>query len=356
MKICIVTITNSCNFGGRLQNYALQEVLKDLFLDATVHTAINVASDIKPLRYPLVYRLFESVFSTRIAQRVSDKYVRSSLLGKKIRFMQFNKKRISRSKYYLNKGKTGTGFASTYDCYVCGSDQIWNPEFHFNSDVEYLPAVVPEKKIAYAASFGVQHLENGQFEFAKENLLTFAPDHISVREEAALDILHCMGINDASVLLDPTLILDPQKWLEIEKKPDFSVPEGYVLIYMLGSAEKEKAKQYAEDHGLIPIDLYDQSNYDYYATGPENFVYLIHHAAAVFTDSFHAMVFSIIFKKELHIYYRQGMTSRIETLFRKIHREYALETHTLNDYEGINDLLETERNKALDFLRRTLPR
>ena len=354
MKICIVTITNSCNFGGRLQNYALQEVLKVLFPDATVHTAINVASDIKPLRYPFVYRLFEAVFSMRIAKQISDKCVRISLLGKKIRFMQFNKKRITRSKYYLNKGKVRPGFALAYDFYVCGSDQIWNPDFHFSSDVEYLPSVAAEKKIAYAASFGVQHLNKEQFDFANGNIRTFAPDRISVREEAALDILQQMGVNDAVALLDPTLVLEPQKWFEVEKKTDFSVPDRYVLIYMLGSAEKDEAKKYAKDHGFIPIDLGDQSQYDYYATGPEHFVYLIHNATAVFTDSFHAMVFSIIFKRELHIYYRQGMTSRIETLFRKVQREYALETRVLKDYEGIDVLLEKERKAALEFLRRTL--
>ncbi len=316
-----------------------------------MHTAINVGSDIAPLRKPLRFQMAEICLRMRLTQIVADKMIRKALLGKKIRFVRFNHEKIIKSRYVLNKNKINDAFCAAYDYYICGSDQIWNPEFHFNSSVEYLPRVSAEKKLTYAASFGVQTLSGEAFEFAHRNIQTFRGDHLSVREDSALNILKMMGVAQASVVLDPTLLLDKDKWLQLEQVPEFTVPETYVLSYMLGNAERAEAQCYADENGMELIDIYNTNNYDHYAIGPREFVYLIRHASAIYTDSFHAMVFSVIFHKELRLYMRTGMTSRIETLMKMIGRDEVLKTRRLKDYEGVDERIRAGRQKSIEFLK-----
>ena len=134
---------------------------------------------------------------------------------------------------------------------------------------------------------------------------------------------------DALVVPDPTLCLSREQWGQVEKKPTFADDQPYVLTYFLGN-ETNKYRRfieaYAKQAGTKIINLFDMREPEYYATDPAEFVWLIHHAKAMFTDSFHGTVFSIIFHTPFLVFDRiesggTKMSSRIETLLKMTNLE-----------------------------------
>lgn len=150
--------------------------------------------------------------------------------------------------------------------------------------------------ISYAASFGVSEIDN---EEARAIFRKYLPKlkAISVREDRGAELVKEMTGLDAIVVLDPTLMLAADKWLEITE--DF-VPddEKYVLTYFLGCpTEKQEhdIQLYAKTYGCRVRRILDLRDKETYAAGPQDFVELFSKAQYVFTDSYHACCFSILF-------------------------------------------------------------
>ena len=142
MKVGILTI-QSVNFGNRLQNYALQHVLEDY--GCQVESLRRDGSIMGPLSSKAKY--FKKCMS--LLRHIND---RNSL------FRAFNNSFINFSNGTVTKEYISPGLLDSYSCFVIGSDQVWNPDFVFNSELEYLPMVASEKKIAYAASLAVSRI------------------------------------------------------------------------------------------------------------------------------------------------------------------------------------------------------
>lgn len=176
----------------------------------------------------------------------------------------------------------------------------------------------------------------------------------------------------ATVLLDPTMLIDTSEWLKILKKPSQYASDKYIFVYTLGGFKgevKEKTCKLADDLGLQIIDVMDIDSDYYIHTRPDEFLYWIHNARLVVTDSFHASVFSIIFNRPFVVTERsdiKGMGSRIETLFNKLGitgrhfdelkegfdkvgeiRERLFKV----DYSNVPGVLESERKKLRNFTR-----
>lgn len=169
------------------------------------------------------------------------------------------------------------------------------------------------------------------------------------------------------MLIDPTLMLSKQKWLQIANVPKNTDQLGkYVLTYFLGgrSDEVEMHLSNLRKQGFQVINLFSETDPEYYAMGPAEFVYLVSKANLILTDSFHACVFSFIFEKPFLVYPRgdneRNMISRLDTLLKKFHleRKYAYsgiknELFETNYDEGYKQL-EIERKKTMDFLKKSL--
>ncbi len=122
------------------------------------------------------------------------------------------------------------------DCFVCGSDQIWNPHYYNNIDLLTGNLSEPKRSISYAASFGVSEIPDEKkqsFSKALKNL-----EAISVREEQGLNICRELGYDECRVNIDPTFLLSKNEWLKVIKKPKQHLPEKYVVTYFLGKIEK----------------------------------------------------------------------------------------------------------------------
>ncbi len=338
-KIEIVTIISQ-NYGNRLQNYALQETLRKAGFDVSTNRYKE-----KSIKEKIFALLFE-------------------LRGKKRHdlFIRFDREISWADKKYIRKENPGV------DYYIAGSDQIWNPEFEFNSGREFLDFVVPEKRIAYAGSIGIGEISQN----LKEKYSAFfkAFKSLSVREERGKAIIYELTGRDVPVLVDPVFLLEDKEWSVIAKKSKVQEKRPFVLKYFLGLQNEEVNRQIEEMASKYHLEIIDISplTANVYA-GPREFVDFISKATLVCTDSFHAVAFSIIFKKNFLCMDRidavsngNGMQSRMETLQQKFAikdgwvkcRDDFPEDIIQIDYSHVEERLLKERNYALDFLKDAL--
>ena len=207
-----------------------------------------------------------------------------------------------------------------YDYVIVGSDQVWNPGFE-KYDIAFLRFVPQGKRIAYAASFGMASLPQTCRERFAKAICEMAA--VSVREEQGAAIIKELTGKNVPVVLDPTLLLDAEEWTELESKPAWyknNNAEKYILTYFLGK-KPPIIETVAEKEHLKVINLLDMAVFDHYTVSPQEFLYLIHHAALVYTDSFHGSVFSILFERPFVVCdridkHQYSMKSRIDTLLK----------------------------------------
>lgn len=345
-KVAIITITNSgLNFGNRLQNYALQEKLKEYGVE--VETIVSAKS------------FLNSIFISWLRRMVKNNVKRSR---RRKFFEEFNMKYVKSSNRTRYEKLNEEAFAKEYDAFISGSDQVWNPNFHFNSEFEFMTFAEPVKRYSYAASFGVDSIP----EPYTENYKTWLGQmrKISVRELKGKDIVKDLAGKDALVHIDPTMLLTKEQYIHIEERPLQKLPERYLLVYFLGHKTSEYnsfINKVAEKEGLELIELSELSDNEFYDIGPQHFIYLFRHAKYICTDSFHGTVFSIIFEKRFTVFYRQSkevpMNNRIQTVLDKMWLSERLfgkltseESMAEMDYREVNRRIEAEKKEAENYL------
>lgn len=384
MKIGIITLLSN-NYGNRLQNYAVQELLRNID-DSTVYTVpfeknkpnkINVTNIKKSISY------YIKAFNSRMKNIYSFNYEKHNLIynafyyllcNKKIKSLikERNKKFKKFDECYINyEYRTLTlgnnDWVENYDYFVCGSDQIWNPYYPTCNKFAFLQFVDEKKRISLSASFGVNEIPNNQIE-AYKNWLTAFP-YISVREKEGVDIVKNLTGKEATLLLDPTMLVDISTWENMMKKPKNYPNEKYALCYFLGSLTKDYKHfidKMSKKYNLKIISVLDIEDDTYFTCDPAELVYLISHADHVFTDSFHGSVFSILFKRNFTVFDRveegKSMNSRITTLlqtFKIEHKMFKNEEDISNeqvDYRYIENILKENRDKYRKFINSALER
>lgn len=354
-KVAIVTIYDNNNYGNRLQNYATQEVMRKLNFDATtLKNSYLLNKDCTNAKH--------IVQVIKFCVRYIQGYVKN--FTRRVRFNEFNKN-IKLSKKYVTKYNIAK-LNEKFDYFVCGSDQVWNPEFRRMTEFDLLEFADNKKKVSFSASFGSSVLDDEYLNKAEKELKKFKA--ISVREEAGKTIAkELTKREDIEVLVDPTMLLKKDEWKKLEKKPEkLEKGKKYILNYFLGEISKEKKdiiENFAKEKEYEIINILDTKS-PFYKTGPSEFLYLIHNAEIVFTDSFHACVFSILYNKPFYVIERvekgmKNMNSRIDTLLNKMglqNRKFeaVIENDCEGIYEEVNKKLNIEREKALNFIKNAL--
>lgn len=338
-KVGIITIYDEDNYGNRLQNYAVQEVLKNMGFEV------------------------ETIKNTNLVD--GKNYIHNK--GKAIperreKFLSFNNENMHNTEDVIFHHEFDNGLHENYDYFVIGSDQIWNYNFQNRFSEAVFANFAPyEKRISFSASFGISEIPDDKKHLYRglENMKA-----ISVREDAGAKIVKDItGRDDAVVLIDPTMMLSAEKWETVMKKPEQLKSQKYILKYFLGDFSEDKKKEvekFAKDNNCDIIDVLDKESF--YATGPSEFLYLIKNSSLVITDSFHACIFSIIFHKPFLIFEREqadlaNMYSRIDTLLSKFELknrkfEGKIEDKHINvDYSKIDEILAREQSKVTQFLK-----
>ena len=365
MKVGIVTITGSDNYGQSLQNYALYSTLKKFGINAKTLKLFDENSsfmyyynDMKSnnIMFPFV----KSLYSYHIKQKTNKRGKSFNKFNKNTRFKRFNLNKRMRN---INK----------FDYVICGSDQIWNVSFpivYRSIDYYFAKFVSPEKRIAYSASIGIDDISQEYVDYFHEAINEYKS--ISVREYKAAEIIKKYTNRDVITTIDPTLLLDADEWRKLEKKVD--VEGKFILTYFLGEKSK-KLEQYIEEisrkYDCKVINLYGKNcsnakGFVSYQYGPSEFLWLIDNCEALFTDSFHGCCFSVIFRKPCKWFSRQeknikSMNSRMETLFEKLELSDKFIGNIEDDddifeidYSGIDKVIKTEKEYSYTYLKGAL--
>lgn len=369
MKIGIATIVDYKNYGNRLQNYALQEVLKSL--GGQVETIVNTPYRPEPessafKRYAL--RMKELGLRGNI-DRIVDKAKgdpKGKLLNeKKAQFKDFTKEYIDETEYTVNPESIPNDLGELFDFFVTGSDQVWNPNYRKGSPFDFLTFAPTSKRIAYAPSFGVSSIPKEFNEDYTKWLSDFA--HLSIREDAGAALIKKLTEREAPVLVDPTLLLTKEDWKNFSREPVVKPSKKYLLTYYLGTLSSDKQtfiETIARENDLEIVNLASYSDSKYYTIRPDEFVDMINNAEIFLTDSFHGAVFSIILERPFVVFDRIGnvpsMNSRIDTLLSKfdlMDRKFDnIEKSNLwnVDFNHVPSILVEERNKSLVYLKEAL--
>lgn len=345
-KIAIVTLFGNFNFGNRLQNFAMQEFL--------IQQNYIVSSIYKTDIYNKTVKKTIKNFVRYVYALISKKGKRS------LKFWKFTKRYIKMT--CVNSNKEFELLNKDFDYFIVGSDQVWNPEFFDIPYEQFLLFTQSEKKIAISASFGIEKIPENKIKVVRDSLNTF--NHFSVREEKAALIIKDLINKDANVVIDPTMMLEKEKWDNYLTK--VSPKKKYILVYFLGDLTEEY-KKFIENvssiNNLDVIDILDEKS-GYYDSDPFDFITLISKSSLVVTDSFHGSVFSIIFHIPLVICDRKdgymSMNSRIETLVNKFNLENRLfenlNTKNIfnNSYEKYDQVIDFEREKVISYLKQCM--
>ncbi len=337
MKIGIMTFHWAVNYGAVLQVYALQNALEKLGHDVRI---INYF----PSRYKKnIFNALLTMHINRIPERLRE-------ISKDKLIEEFRAANLHRTPYYSSNSKL-TKARFGFDCYICGSDQVWNESFFEHGErkktYSYFLNFAPDEAIlaSYAASFGVTEYKEALKPDLKRMLSRF--DHISVREKTGLKILEDIGIYDAQVVPDPTLLLDPDEYKQFIKAGNGK--KKYAYVYMLHGRASDAAELIAEKKAEMDI-VYCKNG------SVEEWLSDIYYSDEVITNSFHGLVFSILFKKDFTavLVKGSGMNDRIVTLL----TELGLENRIYNgscknskiNWEDVNKRLLLYQKTGYDFL------
>lgn len=316
MKICTITCSNTDNHGARLQTYALAKYLQDQGNDVSV-------IDYRPPYMDPSFRIFYwpgfsikewAKFFFRFPQRLRSK-------KRHKRFIAFSETHIPLTDKIYHNVQELRECPPEADLYIAGSDQIWNTLFPNGTDPAFYLDFGPDsvRRESYAASFATSVLRPGTEDFVRTNLIRF--DKISVRENSGLEILEKLGIKGVR-LDDPVFLLSAEQWGQLADNTGEN--EKYLLVYDFFSDPtlREKARKTAQERFLkiYAVCPFKQSyaNRNFTTAGPETFISLIKNATLVVTNSFHAIVFCLIFQREyLFVPRPDGLNERIEDLLNR---------------------------------------
>lgn len=309
-KIAIVTQPLQNNYGGLLQNFALQKTLKNLGWEAVTIDYMRISTS------PFVIFLLS--------------WIRTVFLfccGKKRRFAKYTHKgqrcKWSEDFVFSNIRKTNVLFKfdksffedSMFDAVVVGSDQVWRPKYNYKIENSYLSFLedCEIKKIAYAASFGVDCWEYTAKQTKNCARLIKKFNAISVREMSAVSLCRSYLGVEPSLVLDPTFLL---KRNEYEKLCD-NIPictNPFLAAYILDMNDncRMEVEKLAQKHNLeLKIFLADSKS----TLSVVEWIAMFRDASYIVTNSFHGVVFSIIFGKKFKCLYNENRgASRFESL------------------------------------------
>lgn len=341
MKVCIITVYNSLNYGSFLQAFALSEVLKEMghkvsFLETKA-------------RNPLAQTL----------KSTTKKIINFDYDGAKLNIEKYIKFKNANKKFNICKKKIDE--LDKQDVFIFGSDEIWNiSREDFSKYPIFLGKGLPKKFfMSYAPSINTSTYqmikENSYFIECINNI-----DKISVRDKHSLCTLQQVTSKDIDIVLDPTLLLDKDKYNSLEEKCD---DKNYILVYSYGhNMTEERIKKIREFANVKEMKLisvgFDLKWCDKsISASPFLFLSYIKNAAYVITDTFHGTVFSIIYNKSFVTY--GGSNTKIREITnqfgiseRNINNEDSLESAFSNnmEYRKINSFIEKYKNDSLKYI------
>lgn len=349
MRVGLLTIHDTCNYGSLLQTISLYRALRKLDLNVKVidykNKAISKREAPKPLSQAKTFKeIIQSLLWHKKLQRRYDKFKQ-----------QLHDSLALSQEYTL---ATIAQANDEFDVFIVGSDIVWGSEITGRDKTYFLDFAEDKKiKFAFSSSVGTKWAQTEEREVAA---LLKRFDKISVREELAAGWIKDLIGESVDVTCDPTMLWTSEAW-----KSDLNhsiVPKkDYVLIYMTTKDRRtiSDAIAYAKKNNLeiYYINYYSKikGTKSIRPDTVEEWLALIFSAKAVFTASYHGLLFSLYFRKNV-FYYNRGNTSRMISLAKELNIESREGTaeNIQNDikinYDMVDDLIEKKREYSWSVL------
>ena len=351
-KIGILTLPVTTNYGGILQLYALYQMLSNLgFPVCYIQRRWNSNS------YSLIHKIKRFLYQKIVIRRFNN-FIASFILSRTA---------------IVDTPEKMEAIASDFSTIIVGSDQVWRIKNTKGVGLNYfLDFLLDEdtKRIAYAASFGVEYWEEASSEITKKvGILLKRFDAISVREKSGVEICQKIFDTNAIQLLDPTLLLSSEDYIQNlslrYKKSSVKI----LGVYLLDESHSKLSiiKKFAAKYRYKIIFLNKASfwvgkhiNEDLVKRNVTSWLSLLYNSDYIITDSFHGTVFSIIFRKNFYTFCNDERgTTRMESLLNLFHIPMNrlitpnIEGNLIDsdiDFDKLESIWEYERKKSISFL------
>lgn len=381
-KVLILTQPLRTNYGGLLQAFALQNVVKELGFEVFTDNPfflrkLSLESKVKDLLARFVYgtlkgdKKYKPLFKRRL-KRADFEYAAQNLLP-------FIEKRINTIDFFEGRVQPLSSNIEKFDYYICGSDQVWRRRY---GDVkryffDFLQST-DKKRFSYSASFGLDNINeySNQEKQDCRNLIKFFTS-VSVREKDAVKIVEDEFFFPAVQTLDPTLLLENTDYRNLINQSYVDKTEdSYLFVYILDKTEEKKElidivsrRLNLKVKDIMPKVDWKTSRSDKQSIFPavEEWLNCFDKASFVLTDSFHGTVFSIIFNKP---FLSVGNKDRGLTRFTSLLSLFGLEDRLIFskkdltgvllhnifkiDYSKINEARAELKEQSIKFLKQNL--
>lgn len=308
-KIATVTFHRAHNFGSVLQTYALQTYVQRIFEKQGQIVDYKIV-DFYPEKQKEFYRIFKKERNIKnLVKNIMALPYKKKLEEKYSKFERFMEKNYNLTDQYKTEKELFENKPEV-DCYISGSDQLWNVRSLDFSDIYYLSFAGEEKKISYAASFGPLKIDWKNYREEKYKKLLKKYECISVREKGSQKNVEYLTDESCSVNVDPTLLLSAEEWRRIQSTANYKNGQ-YILLYCLEPTKKQiKMAKMISKKLKLPIVVLRYNNKNdiinsfvkRYDSGPEDFLAYVDHAALVLSSSFHGTAFSMIYDKAFYVF------------------------------------------------------
>lgn len=364
MKIGIITMPLCANYGGTLQNWALQQVLKKMG-----HEPIT-------LRFPVMYQGMSSLhYWTKVFPMQALRFVAHKFIGGKyempltigpwkesVRGMErFVEEHINVTEYLPNLSMDDVRRYGV-EALIVGSDQIWRPvmydavKYYFlgftgNSDI---------LRIAYAPSVALDKWPYKEEVTVKLRELIKKFSAVSVREESSVQLVKDnLGV-DSQWVLDPTMLLKKEDYIEVCKnEPESNDP--FVFAYILDMTDDKRKMAESVAKQLSCGVRYLTAEKVKAEDTVEKWLANFRDAKYVITDSYHGTVFSLIFQKLFYTFYntyrgnaRMDSLKEISGLNERFVNQSIDAIGKQVDYIAVDKRLKIRRNESINYLKNTL--
>lgn len=340
MKVGILTFHWANNYGAVLQAYALLSKLKELGHDAYI---IDRRMIYKGILRKLYHKFsYEHFFSWRKFWKYTDTFLKP------------------KTRAYMSHDDLVTNFKNeNFDAVIVGSDQVWRWKLiGLNYFLDFITGH-KTKRYSYAASFGLDEWHGTEDDRKTISELLKQFNRISVREETGVKICQDTFKVDAKLVLDPTLLHTAEFYEQTLLKNYKCQPSGKVVSYILGKNKKPQVVEIANWAKSINLkhnelfwttiehpSLIGKSTFHLTHVTPIEWLNEIRNAEYVITNSFHATVFSIIFKKQFVVLtHTEGGNNRIETLLSCLN----INNRSTSELQRFNEILDEKIDYAIVY-------
>lgn len=366
-SIGLVTICSD-NYGSLLQAFALHNKICEMGYDLLLIRYVPYSQGGGINRsYSKLYK-FIHIPICSIWQYIANYRM---IHGRKEAFKRFRDRQFKFTTKLYSKLTDKSDLNSQFDTFVCGSDMMWCEDFHEDWEYYFLRFTHKEKRISYAPSFGNNQISDANINRCKRYLKGFPIESLSCREISGVRMIRDKFGLEAHYVVDPTMLFKKEEWNDLVDDSRI-LKNKYVLLYLFGGQDGyKKILDQVEKWGigeLKSLSINGRERIQQSNIGPFEFVRLFRDAEFIVTDTFHGVMFSLIYEKPFVCLTRESgqhwakfsdrMIAQLEIL--GISERYHDSSKLLPDYfksldyTGISNKIKESRENSLAYLKNAI--